>query len=263
MNELVTINFEEQTISARELHESLNIKSIFTTWFSRMCEYGFIEGRDFFPKMEESTGGRPSTDYEIKIDMAKEICMIQRTPEGKKVREYLIDLEKAWNTPEQVMARALKMADRTINSLKEDNRQLIEENETLSNENQRFVEQIEEMQPQIEYLDQICRSEGKLTATEIGAEYGISAVMFNRLAEEYGLIRRVNGKWVPCSAYARKGIMTAITRTVDKEKNLTKTWFEWNQTGRKIAHDVFAKHGHHTLKEQKHEYAQIELDLRR
>ena len=43
-----------------------------------MTEYGFVEGTDFFPKMEESTGGRPSTDYEISVDMAKHVRMIQR-----------------------------------------------------------------------------------------------------------------------------------------------------------------------------------------
>ena len=103
-NELIPINYEgeQPTVSARELYEKLKIESNFTTWFKRMCEYGFEEGRDFFPKREESTGGRPSKEFETSIDMAKQICMIQRTPEGKKIRQYFIDLEKAWNTPERM-----------------------------------------------------------------------------------------------------------------------------------------------------------------
>lgn len=116
MNELIKINYdtEQPTVSARELHEKLNIDSNFTTWFKRMCEYGFEEGKDFFPKMEKSTGGRPSTEYDLTIDMAKQICMIQRTPEGRECRQYFIDLEKAWNTPELVMARGLKAAQKMI-----------------------------------------------------------------------------------------------------------------------------------------------------
>lgn len=131
MNELINVNNDLQTISARELYEKLNINSNFTTWFRRMAEYGFEEGFDFFPKKEESTGGRPSTDFDISIDMAKQICMIQRTPEGKQVRQYLIDLEKAWNTPEQVMARALRIADKTISSLTIENKKLEAENEIM------------------------------------------------------------------------------------------------------------------------------------
>nr|DAQ38081.1 MAG TPA: AntA/AntB antirepressor [Caudoviricetes sp.] len=85
MEELLKINYdtEQPTVSARDLHEKLNIESNFTTWFKRMCEYGFDEGRDFFPKMEESTGGRPLKEFIISVNMAKEICMIQRSPEGK------------------------------------------------------------------------------------------------------------------------------------------------------------------------------------
>lgn len=88
-------------MSARALHTGLGIRSNFTTWIDRMCEYGFEEFKDFWTKMSESTGGRPSTEYDLSIDMAKQICMIQRSPEGKRIRQYFIDLEKAWNTPEQ------------------------------------------------------------------------------------------------------------------------------------------------------------------
>lgn len=84
---LIPINYdgEQPTVSARALHTGLGIRSNFTTWFDRMCEYGFEEGKDFFPKLEESTGGRPSKEFEIQIDMAKQICMLQRSPEGKQI----------------------------------------------------------------------------------------------------------------------------------------------------------------------------------
>ena len=133
MNEILKVDLDTQTVSARELHNHLNIGTKFTTWFERMKEYGFSEGIEFFPKMGETseTGGRPSVDYDISVDMAKQICMIQRTPEGKQVRQYLIDLEKAWNTPEQVMARALKIANRTIDSLKAENVMLVERNKEM------------------------------------------------------------------------------------------------------------------------------------
>lgn len=131
MNELLKINADGMTVSARDLHKELKINSNFTTWFNRMVEYGFSEGEDFFPKMEESTGGRPSIDYEITIDMAKEICMIQRTPEGKRCREYLIQLEKAWNTPELVMARGLQAAQKMIEQKDEKIKLLTADNERM------------------------------------------------------------------------------------------------------------------------------------
>lgn len=123
MNELIAVDFDTQTVSARELHSKLNIGTRFNDWFPRMCDYGFEEGKDFYSNLSKTSdmGGRPHTDYDISVDMAKQICMIQRTPEGKQCRQYLIDLEKAWNTPEQVMARALKLADKTIDSLKAEN----------------------------------------------------------------------------------------------------------------------------------------------
>lgn len=133
MDNLIPVNYEtdQPCVSARDLYEQLNIKTAFKDWFPRMCEYGFEEGKDFCSKMSESTGGRPSKDADISIDMAKQICMIQRSPEGKQIRQYFLDLEKAWNTPEQIFARALKMADRTIDKLKTEKAALIEDNERM------------------------------------------------------------------------------------------------------------------------------------
>lgn len=126
MNDLIRINYstKEPTVSARELHEGLEIKTAFKDWFPRMADYGFEIGKDFNPLKNEQVrieGSREVTrellDYQISIDMAKQICMIQRTEKGRQYRQYFLDLEKAWNTPEQIFARALKMADRTIESL--------------------------------------------------------------------------------------------------------------------------------------------------
>jgi anti-repressor protein len=83
-----------------------------------MQEYGFEENIDFCTKMFKSTGGRPSTDYLLKIDMAKELCMIQRTPKGKQARQYFLRIEKEFNSPQKVMARALLMADKQLHCLK-------------------------------------------------------------------------------------------------------------------------------------------------
>lgn len=133
MNELIKINYETEqpTVSARDLHNGLEVKTAFKDWFPRMTGYGFEDGKDFSSKMSKSTGGRPSVDYEVSVDMAKQVCMIQRSEVGKKFRQYFIDLEKAWNTPEQIMARALKMANDKIEGLKSHNSILLEDNQRM------------------------------------------------------------------------------------------------------------------------------------
>jgi anti-repressor protein len=74
---------------------------------------GLEEGTDFLTILGESTGGRPSTDYRLTLDVAKHICMVSGGDLAKAIRQYFIQVEKAWNTPEQVMARALQMSQMT------------------------------------------------------------------------------------------------------------------------------------------------------
>ena len=120
MNEVITVTLNdkhEPVVSGRQLHEALGVNSRYTTWFDRMKEYGFTEGQDFLPNLGKSTGGRQATDHIIKLDMAKEIAMIQRTERGKQVRQYFIQVEKDFNSPEKIMARALLMADQKVHKL--------------------------------------------------------------------------------------------------------------------------------------------------
>lgn len=100
MNELIKINSlnygDVPTVSGRELHDALEVKDRYTQWFTRMCEYGFVEGEDFFTILGKSTGGRPSIDHALTIDTAKEICMLQRTEIGRTIRKYFIETEKQY-----------------------------------------------------------------------------------------------------------------------------------------------------------------------
>lgn len=135
MNQLIsTQNNElgEIIISGRELYEFLEVQTPYKKWFDRMCEYGFSKNVDFSvmdKNVQDATafgGVRKLTDHAIKLDMAKEIAMIQRTDKGKEARQYFLQVEKAWNSPEMIIKRAMQIQDRKIleleNKIQEDKR---------------------------------------------------------------------------------------------------------------------------------------------
>ena len=209
MNEIITVNYDTQTVSARELHEKLNIGTAFKDWFPRMCEYGFVEEADFnVLKIErvqiEGTREvkRELTDYNITLDMAKQICMIQRTPEGKRVRQHLIDLEKAWNTPELVMARALKVAEQTIDGLKN---------------------QLLEMKPKALFADAVSASESSILVRDLAKLIRQNGVQIGekrlyRWMREHGYICK--GDTMPTQKAMELGLFEIIVRTVERGNGL-------------------------------------------
>ena len=217
MDNLIPVNYEtdQPCVSARDLYEQLNIKTAFKDWFPRMCEYGFEEGKDFCSKMSESTGGRPSKDADISIDMAKQICMIQRSPEGKQIRQYFLDLEKAWNTPEQIFARALKMADRTIDKLKTEKAALIEDNER--------------MKPKEIFADAVTASKDSILIGDLakilkqkGIDIGQNR-LFQKLRNNGYLIQRRGPSWnMPTQKNMEMGLFEVEERTITNPDGMTK-----------------------------------------
>lgn len=217
MDNLIPVNYEtdQPCVSARDLYEQLNIKTAFKDWFPRMCEYGFEEGKDFCSKMSESTGGRPSKDADISIDMAKQICMIQRSPEGKRIRQYFLDLEKAWNTPEQIFARALKMADKTIDKLKSENTTLIEDNQR--------------MKPKEIFADAVTASKDSILIGDLakilkqkGIDIGQNR-LFQKLRNNGYLIQRRGPSWnMPTQKSMEMGLFEVEERTITNPDGTTK-----------------------------------------
>lgn len=186
MNEIIKVNYESDrpTVLARDLHQFLEIGSEFSHWFKRMCEYGFSEGTDFSPFLTESSGGRPAQDAQLTIDMAKEICMLQRNERGKQARQYFIQLEKDWNSPEKVMARALQIADKRIKRLETENASL-----TVSN-------QI--MQPKADYFDELVDRNLLTSFRETAKQFEVKEKDFiSLLIEKKYIYRDKKGKLMP------------------------------------------------------------------
>lgn len=122
MNEIIKIQTNdnlEQVVSARELHEKLGAKQDFSSWFKYQSEkLGLIENTDFslLTKFGEQTGrgGHNKIDYLVPIDIAKHIAMISGGEKAHEIRRYFIEVERAWNDPDLVMARSLQFAQKKL-----------------------------------------------------------------------------------------------------------------------------------------------------
>ena len=236
MNNLIEIQVnenQEQTISGRELHMFLGVDTKYNDWIQRMLQYGFEDGQDFnlLKKEQVQIEGkrevrREIADHIMKLDMAKELCMLTRNEKGKQARHYFLEVERDWNSPEKVMARALVIANKQIDTLK------------LENPVQRQV--IAEFKPIKEYVDTILSSEDTVTITQIAADYGLSAKALNKILNEQGLIRKVGGQWVLYSNHMQKGYTKSETIDVTRSDGSIKVVMntKWTQKGRLKIHEL-------------------------
>lgn len=225
--ELIGVNVNEETgdsiVSGRELHEKLKIKTPYKKWMDRMIDYGFAENVDFCvmdKNVQDETafgGARKITDHIMKLDMAKEIAMIQRTPEGKAIRQYLIEIEKVWNSPEKIMERALIIANNNIRNL---------------------TVKVEELTPKAEVYDTFIEKEHTLGFRELKKEI-ISATDLNIKEEKFKEVLRalnlITSKKVKATSYAvRNGY--AVTKDVDTNTG-TRTQDRFTMSARDLVLD--------------------------
>ena len=206
MNELIKVTYENDrpTVSGRDLHEKLGINSNYTTWFNRMCEYGFVENQDFatrFPNLESENqhGGQNKIDHQLTIEMAKQICMIQRTEVGKQYREYFLEVEKAWNSPEAIMARALQVANRQLDSIKG---QLTETNK-----------QLEEAKPKVLFADAVAAAKTSILIGDLAKLLRQNGILigqnrlFERLRNDGYLIKKRGASYnLPTQSSMERGL---------------------------------------------------------
>lgn len=220
MKELLKINYEAEqpTVSARDLHEALEIKSKYADWFKNMSAYGFVENMDYFTFSKNLENGGRTIDHNISVDMAKQICMIQRSEKGKQYRQYFINLEKAWNTPEQIFARALKMADQKIEKLKESNAGLLED--------------VERMKPKAIFADAVSASTSSILIGDLakllrqnGVDTGQKR-LFEQLRNEGYLMKTGSSRNMPTQRYVADGlfqIKETVISNPDGSVRMTKT----------------------------------------
>lgn len=230
-NELikVTVKNDQQLVSARELHKGLGIKRRFSAWWEQNSN-DFKENSDFqrvlISTRRENRGSIELQDYALTIDMAKQLCLLSRTKRGKEYREYLIEVEKKWNDPQNVVQRAMDI--------------LHSENLQLKLENKSLNRQLEESNKKASYLDVILGTTDAMVTTQIAMDYGYTAVKFNKLLHALGIQHKVNGQWILYKAYMGKKYTTTKLHTyTDKHgKDHAKPLTAWTQKGRRLIYDI-------------------------
>ena len=248
MNELIKITTNEvgePTVLGRELHEFLGVKTLYKDWFPRMVEYGFTEGKDFNPLKNEQVRfegnrevARELTDHLLTIDMAKEICMIQRTERGKQARQYFIQVEKDYNSPEKIMARALRIAEKELS--------------TLKLETKVQAQQIAELKPKATYYDLILQCPSLLSVTEIAKDYGLSAKGLNKILHDNGIQYSQSGVWFLYAKYQDKGYTSTKTQNYNRPDGTqgSRVHTYWTQKGRLFLYGLLKDLGHLPLVER-------------
>lgn len=225
MNELIKIETsenQEQVVSAREMHEKLGISKHFTDWFLYQAEkLNLIEGCDYslLHNIGEQTGrgGHNKIDYHITIDIAKHIAMISGGEKAHEIRNYFIKVERAWNSPEQVMNRALEYSRQAL---------------------ARAITQIEQDKPKVLFANSVSTSTNSILIGELakllnqnGVEIGQNR-LFEQLREDGYLCKHGERRNQPTQKAMELELFEIKKRTINNPDGSIRTTTTTKVTGK-------------------------------
>lgn len=225
MNELIGVKVEndQQLVSARELHKTLNVKTRFSLWVEQNFKM-FVEHNDFegvvvtTPYNPKYPNGKQQQlqDYALTLDMAKHIAMMAGTDKGFEVRDYFIQVEKEWNSPEMIMKRALSYANSKVEQLETE---------------------VKQLQPDADYCKNVLKNPTLISSTEIAKRYGWGAVTLHKKLHELGVMYKQGKQWNLYAKYSRLGY--ADRMRYEKGPGLLK----WTPKGERFIYNVLKDEG--------------------
>lgn len=236
MNELIPTHENEDgnlLVSGRDLHEFLEVGTQYTKWLDRMTDYGFVENVDYLLVSQKRPTKNPKNpfteivDHHIKVDMAKEISMIQRNDKGKEARQYFLELERRWNSPEMIIKRAHEFLEKQVAA--------------LTTSNLVLEQQVQEFKPKASYYDTVLQNKSLLSITRIAKDYGMSGTKMNRLLHDLGVQYRQGDIWLLYAKYQDRGYTQTSTHVIDADKSKIMT--KWTQKGRLFIYDLLKNEG--------------------
>lgn len=221
MNELINVKVENdrQLVSARDLHKSLNLTTRFSKWVNQNFKY-FREGKDFTSvttvTVVNNGAKREIQDYALTLDMAKHIAMMAGTDKGFEVRDYFIQVEKEWNSPEMIMKRALSYANSKV---------------------ERLETEVKQLQPDAEYCKNVLRNPILISSTEIAKRYGWGAVTLHKKLNELGVMYKKGKQWFLYAKYSR--LKYADRARYEKGRGILK----WTPKGEQFIYNLLKDEG--------------------
>lgn len=141
-------------------------------------------------------------------------------PSIRKTGGYIADQESL--SPAELMAKALLVAQRTLN---EREARLI----ALAAENQKLL-------PKATYCDMVLHTKNAVPITQIAKDYGMSAIKLNKLLHDLKVQYKIDKCWVLYQDYADKGYTKSMTHVISEDKSIIHTY--WTQTGRLFLYEL-------------------------
>lgn len=234
MNTLINISEKDgrQVVSARDLHSFLGAKKQFSDWMQyRITKYGLIENQDYVTFTQNSEKGRPTLEYALSLDAAKELSMVEGNAKGKEARQYFIECERIAKQPPKTftLKESLQVA-----------LQAVERAEMAEEQVKLLTETVKVQATKVEYVDKVLASTSKLRTTNIAVELGMSAKALNKILKEKGVQWLVNGVWTLTSKYQGKGYTRTETYPYLNQNGdeCTAMSTVWTEKGRQFIHNL-------------------------